>query len=155
VAQLKPGDPAPAFDLPDQDGRTVKLSDFAGRRLLVYFFPKADTPGCTAQACAVRDATEDLSGLDIEAVGISPDQPTAQKAFDLKYGLGFRLLADPDHAVANAYGAWGERSMYGKTYMGIIRSSFLIDEEGRIMVAWYKVRPGDTVSNVMRALQAR
>jgi thioredoxin-dependent peroxiredoxin len=152
MAQLQPGDPAPAFELPDQTGRSVKLADYRGRTLLVYFYPKADTPGCTTQSCSIRDAREDLSGLGVDVVGISPDKPGKQQRFDEKFGLGFPLLSDPDHAVAEAYGTWGERSMYGKTYMGIIRSSFLIDENGRVVRAWYKVKPGDTVPNALGAL---
>jgi peroxiredoxin Q/BCP len=152
MAQLQPGDPAPGFELPDQAGRSVKLADYRGRKLLVYFYPKADTPGCTAQSSAVRDAREDLSGLGVDVVGISPDKEGKQQRFDEKFGLGFPLLSDPDHAVAEAYGTWGERSMYGKTYMGIIRSSFLIDENGRVLRAWYKVKPGDTVPNALGAL---
>ena len=151
VGKLQPGDPAPPFALPDQEGNTVKLSDFERRRLLVYFYPKADTPGCTAQACGVRDAREDFDALDLPVVGISPDAPKAQKAFDAKYGLGFTLLSDPDHSVADAYGVWGEKSLYGRKYMGIVRSSFLIDEQGRILQAWYKVSPGDTVPKALRA----
>jgi peroxiredoxin Q/BCP len=149
---LKAGDPAPAFSLLDQAGRSVSLADFAGRKLLVYFYPKADTPGCTTQSCAVRDAREDLSSFGVDVVGISPDRPDAQSRFDEKFGLGFPLLSDPDHAVADAYGAWGERSNYGRTYLGIIRSAFLIDERGRIEQAWYKVSPKDTVPNARRAL---
>lgn len=150
--RLEPGDPAPDFELTDQDGATVRLSDHRGRRLLVYFYPKADTPGCTTQSCAVRDAREDLSALGVDVLGISPDDVSSQRAFDDRYGLGFPLLADTDHRVAEAYGVWGERSMYGKTYMGILRSSFLVDPEGRIERAWYKVSPGDTVPNAMAAL---
>jgi thioredoxin-dependent peroxiredoxin len=152
VTHLQPGEPAPGFELPDQAGEIVKLADYRGRKLLLYFYPKADTLGCTAQSCSIRDAREDLSGLGVDAVGISPDKPGKQRRFDEKFGLGFPLLSDPDHAVAEAYGAWGERSMYGKTYMGIIRSSFLIDEDGRIAEAWYKVKPGDTVPNALGAL---
>ncbi len=152
MEQLKAGDPAPAFTLKDQDGREVSLADFKARKLLLYFYPKADTPGCTTQACSVRDAMEELAEAGAVAVGISPDQPARQKKFDDKYGLGFPLLSDPDHAVAQAYGAWGEKSMYGKTYEGIIRSSFLIDETGRILQASYKVKPQDTVPNARRTL---
>jgi peroxiredoxin Q/BCP len=149
---LQPGDPAPAFSLPDQAGDTVRLTDFAGRKLLVYFYPKADTPGCTTQSCAVRDAREDLAALGVDVVGISPDRPEAQSRFDEKFDLGFPLLSDPDHAVAEAYGVWGEKVNYGRTYLGIIRSSFLIDEEGRIARAWYKVSPAATVPNARKAL---
>lgn len=152
MAELQPGDAAPAFSLQDQEGNTVSLADFAGRKLLIYFYPKADTPGCTAQSCAVRDAREDFSGLAVATVGISPDKPKDQKAFDVKYSLGFPLLADTDHAVADAYDVWRERSMYGKTYWGVLRSSFLVGEDGHIVKAWYKVSPGDTVPNALGAL---
>jgi len=154
VVQLTAGDPAPPFELPDQDGDAVRLSDFKGQKVLVYFYPKADTPGCTAQSCSVRDARADFEGLGIAAVGISPDPPTAPTAFDAKYGLGFPLLADVDHAVADAYGTWGEKSLYGRKYMGIIRSSFLIGEDGRILEAWYKVSPKDTVPKARKAAAA-
>jgi thioredoxin-dependent peroxiredoxin len=151
---LAPGDAAPPFALPDQTGATVRLEDFRGRMLLVYFYPKADTPGCTTQSCAVRDAREDLRELGADVVGISPDRPEAQAAFDEKFGLGFPLLADPDHAVAEAWGTWGERSMYGNTFMGIIRSSFLVGPDGKIVEAWYKVSPKDTVPKARSALAA-
>jgi len=152
MAQLKPGDMAPNFELNDQNGKKVKLSDFTGRKLLLYFYPKANTPGCTAQACSVRDAKDDLTDMGVAALGISPDKPQQQKKFDGKYDLGFPLLSDTDHAVADAYGVWGEKSMYGKKYEGIIRSSFLIDEEGKILQAWYKVSPKDTVPKAREAL---
>lgn len=152
MAQLKIGDKAPAFSLQDQAGKTVKLSDFKGRKLLVYFYPKASTPGCTVQSCNVRDARRDFLKRGVAVVGVSPDKPAAQKRFDDKYGLGFPLLADTEHAMAEAYGVWGEKSMYGKKYFGIIRSSFLIDEKGRIAGAWYKVSPADTVPEATKAL---
>jgi peroxiredoxin Q/BCP len=152
MTQLNIGDPAPDFALADQEGNTVKLSDFQGKKLLVYFYPKADTPGCTKQACQIRDARTELADLGVDAVGISPDKPGAQKKFDGKYGLGFPLLSDPDHTAAQAYGAWGEKTMYGKKSMGIIRSSFLIDEKGKIMGAWYKVKPENTVPLAQEAL---
>ena len=150
---LKPGDKAPAFTLLDQDSNKVKLSDFKGRRVLVYFYPKADTPGCTTQACGLRDVLPDLTKSDVAVLGISPDKPEKQKKFDDKYSLGFPLLADEDHAVAEAYGAWGEKSMYGKKYMGIIRSAFLIDEKGKIEQAWPKISPKDTPLNLVKALK--
>ena len=152
MAKLSIGDNAPAFSLLDQQGKQVSLSDFKGRKLLLYFYPKADTPGCTTQACSIRDASKELKKLDAAAVGISPDEPTRQKKFDDKYSLGFPLLSDPDNKVAMAYGAWGEKSMYGKTYEGIIRSSFVIDGQGKILQASYKVQPLDTVPNATEVL---
>ena len=154
MAHLNIGEPAPDFALADQEGTTVKRSDFQGQKLLVYFYPKADTPGCTKQACQIRDARTELAELGVAAVGISPDKPNAQKKFAGKYGLGFPLLSDPDHTAAQAYGAWGEKSMYGKKYEGIIRSSFLIDENGKVLGAWYKVKPEDTVPLAKGALAA-
>jgi peroxiredoxin Q/BCP len=153
MAELKAGDKAPAFTLADQEGSKVKLGDFKGRKLLVYFYPKADTPGCTQQACTVRDALPDFSKLGVAAVGISPDPPERQKAFDGKHGLGFPLLSDPDHAVAEAYGVWREKSMYGRKYMGIVRSAFLVDEAGKVRAAFYKVSPAQTVPKVLAALE--
>jgi peroxiredoxin Q/BCP len=145
MGHLNIGDTAPDFALVDQEDKTVKVSDFKGQKLLLYFYPKADTPGCTKQACQIRDARTELAEMRVAALGISPDKPGAQKKFDGKYGLGFPLLSDPDHAAAQSYGTWGEKTMYGKTSMGIIRSSFLIDEKGKILGAWYKVKPEDTV----------
>jgi peroxiredoxin Q/BCP len=118
--------------------------------VLVYFYPKTDTAGCTAQACGLRDVVADVGETAI--LGISPDKPQKQARFDTKYGLGFPLLSDPDHAVAEAYGTWGEKNMYGRTYMGIIRSAFLIDEDGTVAEAWYKVSPKDTAANLLKAL---
>ena len=149
---LQPGDKAPAFALLDQSGNKVKLGDFKGRKVLVFFYPKADTPGCTTQACGMRDVAGDIG--DTAVLGISPDAPAKQKKFDDKYSLGFPLLADEDHAVADAYEAWGEKSMYGKKYMGIIRSAFLVDEKGRIAEAWPKISPKDTPTNLLKALQS-
>ncbi|MEZ5142104.1 MAG: thioredoxin-dependent thiol peroxidase [Acidimicrobiales bacterium] len=151
ATRLEPGAKAPAFSLRDQDGTTVRLSSFKGRKVLVYFYPKADTPGCTTQACGLRDIAGDVG--DTAIVGISPDEPAKQKRFDDKYGLGFPLLSDPEHATAEAYGVWGEKSMYGKKYFGIIRSAFLIDEKGKVAEAWYKVSPKDTPTNLLKALE--
>jgi thioredoxin-dependent peroxiredoxin len=140
---LQPGDKAPAISLSDQHGNTVKLSSFKGRKVLVYFYPKADTPGCTQQSCGLRDILGQIG--DTAVLGISPDKPAKQ----LK---GFPLLADEDHAVAEAYDVWTEKSMYGRKYMGILRSAFLIDEKGKIAQAWYKVSPKDTPANLLKAL---
>jgi thioredoxin-dependent peroxiredoxin len=148
---LKPGDKAPTFSLVDQDGNTVELADLKGRKVLVYFYPKADTPGCTTQACGLRDVLGDIG--DTAVLGISPDKPEKQKRFDDKYGLGFPLLSDQDHAVADAYGAWGERSMYGRKYMGIIRSAFLVDEQGNLAEVWAKISPKDTPTKLLAALE--
>ena len=152
VSRLAPGDAAPPFELLDQRGSPVRLEDFRGRRLLVYFYPEADTPNCTIQSCSVRDHRAELAGIGADAVGISPDLPDKQLAFDERYGLGFPLLSDPDHATAEAWGTWGEKSRDGRTYIGIIRSSFLVDEEGRIGRAWYDVKAEDTVPNAVAAL---
>ena len=152
TSTLKPGDPAPPFELLDQRGAPVRLEDYRGKKLLVYFYPEADTPGCTVQSCDLRDHRQDLAGIGAEVVGISPDLPDKQLAFDEKFGLGFPLLSDPDHATAEAWGAWGEKVRKGKTYVGLIRSSFLVDEEGRIERAWSPVTPEATVPNALAAL---
>ena len=152
---LTPGDKAPDFTLLDQNGQPFSLTKSLKERKaphLVYFYPKADTPGCTTQACGLRDIAGQVGGAVI--VGVSPDKPEKQKKFDDKYGLGFPLLADEDHAVAETFGVWGERSMYGKKYMGIIRSAFLIDGKGKIVEAWYKVSPKDTPTKLLAALAA-
>jgi peroxiredoxin Q/BCP len=154
MVELRPGDPAPPFALTGQHGETVRLEDFRGRRVLVYFYPAADTPGCTTQSCDLRDHRKDLTGLGVDVVGISPDTPEDQLAFDRKYGLGFQLLADVGHTVADAWGTWGERTRDGKTFVGILRSSFLVDADGRIERAWYRVTPEDTVPNALAALAA-
>jgi peroxiredoxin Q/BCP len=152
---LNPGDKAPDFTLLDQHGSKFRLSESIKRTKaphLVYFYPKADTPGCTTQACGLRDIAGQVG--DTVIVGISPDPPSRQARFDEKYGLGFPLLSDEDHAVADAFGVWGERSMYGRTYMGIIRSAFLIDAKGRVAEAWYKISPADTPKRLLQALAA-
>ena len=154
MTKLKQGDPAPDFSLKDQDGKTVNLSDFKGKMVLIYFYPKAMTPGCTLQACSVRDSLGDLSDLGMAAVGISPDPVEKQKKFDEKHDLGFPLLSDPDHQVAQAYGVWGEKKMFGKTRKGIIRSSFLVNENGKILNAWYRVKPLKTVPEAEGAVSS-
>jgi peroxiredoxin Q/BCP len=148
--KLKAGDKAPAIGLKDQDGTLTRLSSFKGHKVLVYFYPKADTPGCTAQSCGLRDIAGDIG--DTVILGISPDLPDKQKKFDQKYSLGFPLLSDPDHKVAEAYGVWGEKKLYGRAFMGIIRSAFLVDEKGKLVDTWYKVSPKDTPKNLLTAL---
>lgn len=150
--RLKPGDRAPAFNLPDQSGKEVSLASLRGRRALVYFYPKADTPGCTTQACALRDVLAEVG--DTAVIGISPDPPKRQAAFDAKYRLGFPLLSDVTHTVAEAYGVWVERSMYGRSYMGIERSAFLVDKDGVLEQVWYKVAPAATAENLLKAVGA-
>lgn len=150
---LKPGDKAPDFTLLDQHGNTFSFSKHVKTnkvRTLIYFYPKADTPGCTQQSCNLRDVSGQIG--DTAIIGISPDKPAKQKKFDDKYSLGFPLLADEDHAVAEAYSVWTEKSMYGRKYMGILRSAFLIDEKGKIAEAWYKVSPKDTSANLLKSL---
>ncbi|MEY2434581.1 MAG: thioredoxin-dependent peroxiredoxin [Acidimicrobiaceae bacterium] len=150
---LKPGDKAPDFTLLDQHGEPFTLSKSLKQRKvrhLIYFYPKADTPGCTKQACGLRDAMPKVG--DTVVLGISPDKPAKQKKFDEKYSLGFPLLADEDHAVAEAFDVWTEKSMYGRKYMGILRSAFLIDEKGKIEDAWYKISPQDTATNLLQSL---
>jgi peroxiredoxin Q/BCP len=134
----------------DQQSQPTRLSDLRGRKVLVYFYPKADTPGCTTQACGLRDVLSQVG--DTAIIGISPDKPAAQARFDTKYGLGFPLLSDPDRATARAYGAWGEKKMYGKVTQGIIRSAFLVDEDGNLQHAWYRISPKDTPTRLIDAL---
>lgn len=153
MTELKVGARAPAFTLADQRGKKVRLSDLKGKRVVVYFYPRADTPGCTTQSCSLRDANPDLKKLKAVVLGISPDPPAKQQRFDDKYGLGFALLADEDHEVADKWGAWGEKSMYGKKYMGVVRSAFVVDEQGKIAAAFYKVSPKDTVPSVTKVLE--
>ncbi|NOY82221.1 MAG: thioredoxin-dependent thiol peroxidase [Kiritimatiellaeota bacterium] len=155
VPKLQKGDLAPDFALPDQNGNTVRLEDLRGKKVLLYFYPRAMTPGCTTQSCAVRDALPDLAARETAALGISPDPPDRQKRFDEKHGLGFPLLSDPDFKTAEAYGAFGQKKLYGKTFLGITRSAFLIDEAGRIAGVWYKVSPKKTVPEVLKVLEAQ
>lgn len=154
MPKLKVGTRAPAFTLTDQRGKKVKLSDFKGKNVVIYFYPKADTPGCTTQSCELRDHRKDLKKLGAEVIGVSPDSPERQARFDTKYGLGFPLLADEEHVVAEKYGVWGEKVNYGHKYMGIIRSAFVIDEKGKIAAALYKVSPKATFTSVAKALSA-
>ena len=150
---LEPGDRAPAFHLADQAGDKHRLSEWKGRPVLLFFYPKALTPGCTTQACGLRDIAADVG--DAVIIGVSPDQPDKLAAFDDKHGLGYPLLSDPDHKIAEKYGVWGEKKLYGKSYMGIIRSAFLIDEKGKIAAAFPKVSPKDTPVKLLKALGDR
>ena len=149
---LEPGDKTPDFTLTDQHGDDLTLSSLQGRRVLVYFYPKADTPGCTKQACGLNEILGDIG--DTVVLGISPDKPSKQAKFAEKYGLGFPLLSDPDHEVAEAFDVWKEKNMYGRRYMGIVRSAFLIDPDGTVAAAWYKISPADTPKNLLAALAA-
>jgi len=149
---IEPGDTAPDFDLPDQDGRDVKLSDFKGTPVVVYFYPKADTPGCTTQACGVRDHEADYSTAKATVLGISPDPVKKVKKFHGKQSLNFTLLADEDHAVAERYGVWAEKSMYGKTYFGNERTTFVIDAKGKVTNVLRKVKPAEHDELVLAAL---
>lgn len=142
---VETGQLAPDFTLTSDQGAAVQLSALRGKKVVLYFYPKADTPGCTKQACAIRDSYPKLEGENLVVLGISPDAPEALVKFREKYALPFVLLSDPEHRVAEAYGAWGEKKMYGKTYEGIIRSHFAIDEEGRVVEAQLKVKPETTV----------
>jgi thioredoxin-dependent peroxiredoxin len=146
------GQPAPEFTLPDQEGTPVSLSDFRGQRVVVYFYPKADTPGCTTQACGIRDHAADYDAADAVVLGISPDRVERVKTFADKYDLGFTLLADEDHAVAEAYGVWVEKSRYGRTYWGNERTTFVIDPAGRVAEVLRNVKPAQHDDLVLAAL---
>ena len=138
--QLAVGDPAPDFTLPDADGKPVSLSDYRGRRVIVYFYPAASTPGCTKQACDFRDSLADLGDAGLDVLGISPDKPDKLAKFRDEEGLTFPLLSDPNKEVLTAWGVFGEKQMYGKTVTGVIRSTFVVDEKGKIAVAQYNVK---------------
>ncbi|HEY7960883.1 MAG TPA: thioredoxin-dependent thiol peroxidase [Solirubrobacteraceae bacterium] len=149
---IEPGATAPAFELPDQDGRAVKLSDYRGAPVVVYFYPKADTPGCTTQACGVRDRRSDYAKAGATVLGVSPDAVKKVKKFHDKYDLTFALLADEDHAVAESYGVWVQKSMYGRTYMGNERTTFVIDAAGKVAAVLRKVKPAEHDDLVLKAL---
>jgi peroxiredoxin Q/BCP len=153
-AMLNQGDPAPDFTLPDQNGDPVTLSQFAGQKVVLYFYPKADTPGCTTQACGVRDHQADYAAMDAVVLGVSPDAPKKIAKFDDKYDLGFPLLGDEDHAVAEAYGVWVKKSMYGREYMGNERTTFVIGRDGAITEILRKVKPAEHDGLVLAALSA-
>lgn len=150
--RLAVGAKAPGFSLPDADGQTVKLSDYRGRKVIVYFYPAASTPGCTKQACDFRDSLAELNDAGLDVIGISPDKPEKLAKFRDKEGLTFPLLSDPDRKVLTAWGAFGEKTMYGKTVQGVIRSTFLVDETGKIAVAQYNVKATGHVAKLRRDL---
>jgi peroxiredoxin Q/BCP len=149
---VEPGQEAPDFTLPDQDGNPVTLSELRGQPIVLYFFPKADTPGCTTQACGVRDHRTDYEQAGARVLGVSPDTVEAQRKFADKYGLDFTLLADENHEVAELYGVWGERKMYDKTYMGVQRSTFVINPDGKVAKVFPKVSPKTHDEAVLEAL---
>jgi peroxiredoxin Q/BCP len=160
--KLTPGDAAPGFTLPDEDGTPVSLSDFAPARVVVYFYPKDDTPGCTTEARQFSELAEQFGRAKVPVVGISPDPPDRHRRFREKHGLTVRLLSDPDHAVMRRYGAFGEKTRYGRTSLGVIRSTFLVDlgdpvdsdHPGRIVRAWYNVRADGHAGKVLEAIRA-
>jgi peroxiredoxin Q/BCP len=153
TARLAPGDPAPDFTLPDADGKQVSLSSFRGRRVVVYFYPAASTPGCTKQACDFRDSLAQLDDAGIDVLGVSPDAPAKLVKFRDAEGLTFPLLSDPDRRVLTAYRAFGEKTLYGKKTIGVIRSTFVIDADGKIEKAMYNVKATGHVAKLLRDLQ--
>jgi peroxiredoxin Q/BCP len=152
VAQISIGDTAPDFETVNDQDEPVKLSDFRGKRVVLYFYPKDDTTGCTAQACGFRDHYSEIEAQDAVVLGVSPDSVRSHQRFKTKHSLPFPLLVDSDHRIAEAYGVWQEKSMYGRKYMGIVRSHFIIDEQGKVVDLKYKVSPADSVSRSIAAL---
>lgn len=152
MSRLEIGSPAPAFTLPTAGGDAASLSDYLGRKVIVYFYPKASTPGCTTQACDFRDSLESLSAHGYSVLGVSPDSAEALEKFIRTQNLTFPLLSDEDHAVAERYGAWGEKKNYGKTYTGLIRSTIVVNEDGMVEMAQYNVRAKGHVSKLRRDL---
>ena len=152
AAMIEPNQPAPHFTLPDQDGTDVSLGDFAGKTVVLYFYPKADTPGCTTQACSIRDRASEYAAAEAVVIGVSPDPVAEVKKFHAKQSLNFTLLADEDHRVCEAYGVWGEKSMYGRKYMGAQRSTFIIDGRGTIVHVIPKASPKTHDDEVLSAL---
>jgi thioredoxin-dependent peroxiredoxin len=152
VTPPQPGDPAPPFALPADDGSTLSLADLAGQRVVLYFYPKDDTSGCTTEACEFRDLAADFDATGARVIGVSPDPVRSHVRFRDKHGLPFTLLSDPDHAVAEAYGVWVQKSMYGRTYMGVERSTFVIGPDGTIEQALRKVKPKGHAASVLGLL---
>ncbi len=153
MALLAPGTAAPDFELPDKDGVSVRLSDFRGRKAVVYFYPKDSTPGCTREACAFASSFPEYERLGIPVIGISRDSQASHKRFSDKYGLPFVLLSDPELTAIQAYGVWQEKKLYGKVSMGVVRTTYLIDEEGRIEQVWAKVKPDTNAQEILDYLQ--
>jgi peroxiredoxin Q/BCP len=153
MAYLNIGDTAPEFNSISQDGKMVKLSDFAGKKIILYFYPKADTPGCTAESCNLRDNYNDLTGKGFEVIGVSPDKQQKQKKFAEKYNLPFILLADEEKTVIKTYGAWGPKKLYGREYEGLLRTTYVIDEEGKIKKVFTKVKTKDHAAQILEAMQ--
>jgi peroxiredoxin Q/BCP len=153
MTKLTEGDVAPPFRLADQDGKTISLGDYAGRRVVVYFYPRDDTPGCTKEACQFSDQISEYASAGVDVVGISPDSAEKHQKFRAKYDLGIRLGSDPDHAVMEAYGAFGEKTLYGRKSVGVIRSTFLVGGNGRIERAWYHVRADGHAAKVLEVVQ--
>ena len=151
---LQPGDLAPDFQMPTDDGQTISLRDLRGRKVVLYFYPKDDTPGCTREACAFRDNLPDFSKVNAEIVGVSRDDTNSHRRFREKYGLNFMLASDTDGSVVKDYGVWKEKSLYGKRYVGIERSAFLIDADGVVEQAWYKISPANTPVKLLEVLGA-
>lgn len=150
---IEPGSPAPLFSLPSDDGKTVKLKDLRGQVVLLYFYPKDDTPGCTREACAFRDRQAELKKLGVQVLGVSPDGVASHAKFRDKFSLNFPLLADEDHAVADTYGAWREKNMYGKKSLGVQRSTFLIDAQGQVAHVWKRVQVDGHDEQVLAAVK--
>ena len=148
---IKEGNTAPAFKTTDANGETISLKELKGQKVVLYFYPKDDTPGCTKEACSFRDAWGKFKKQGITVLGVSPDSEASHKKFETKYKLPFTLLADKDHAIADAYGVWGEKKFMGRTYMGVLRTTFLIDEKGKIKKVFEKVKPEDHASEVLEA----
>src|SRR5688572_10001537 len=152
MAQIKAGDQAPDFETVDENGKPVKLSDFKGKKVVLYFYPKDNTTGCTAQACGFRDSYPQIEAGDAVVLGVSPDSSKSHTNFKNKYELPFPLLVDSDHKIAEAYDVWQEKSMYGRKYMGVVRSHFVIDEQGKVIEARYNVKPAESSTFSLKAL---
>jgi thioredoxin-dependent peroxiredoxin len=154
MTKLAEGDQAPTFTLPDQDGNPVSLDDFKGSRVLVYFYPADDTPGCTKEACQFNDNLAGFQAAGVPVIGVSPDDAASHQRFRNKYGLRFPLLTDADHAVMDAWGAWGEKTSYGRKSVGVLRSTFLLDNRGRVERAWHNVKADGHAATVLSQLRS-